>query len=76
MSFSLTPKTGSTKAQRDKRIANVTRVGNKRIKKLERIEKRHRKIANRIISCPSCGSKFGTNPLCAACSVKKLRTFS
>jgi len=76
MSFSLTPDTGSTKAQRAKRIANVTRTGNKRIRKLERIEKRHRKIANRIISCPSCGSKFGTNPLCAACSVKKLRTFS
>lgn len=73
MSFSLTPKTGSTKAQRNKRIANVTRVGNKRIKKLERIEKRQRRIANRIISCPSCGGKFGENPFCASCSLKELR---
>lgn len=76
MSFSLSPKTGSTKAQRNKRLANLTRAGNKRIKKLERIENRQRRKANRLFSCPSCGRKFGSNPLCAACSVKALRTFS
>lgn len=69
MSFNLK----STRASRQRRINNITRIGKKRIKKLENIEKRQRKTANRIISCPSCGRKFGDNPMCAACALKELR---
>ena len=54
-----------------KRLKAVTGIGKKRFKKLAKIEKRQRKKFNKLLRCPSCSEKFGTNIGCVACQLKR-----
>lgn len=64
MSFSPTP----NKRMKKRLAARV--IGKKRIKKLTKIEKRQRKRFNKLLRCPSCSEKFGTNIGCVACQLR------
>lgn len=54
-----------------KRTEKLAGIGKKRFKKLSRIEKRQRRKFNRLLRCPSCSEKFGTNIGCVACQLKR-----
>jgi len=61
----------SSPAAKKRKEARLKAIGNKRVRKLKKIEKKHRSTFNKLLSCPSCHKSAGSNSMCVTCQIRQ-----
>lgn len=61
----------STRAKLRASNTRLKKSGTKRLRKIEKIEKRQRSTFNKLIKCPSCHKRAGSSSFCVTCQIRQ-----